>query len=202
MWFVVLTHCWYHDYEAPPNSVRAQMQTKGRGLCETSSMKLLSICCRRVSKKNPISDGCIERWSHYCLAVQRSTSIVPGSTRYLSLSPSFRQTVRWWSPHQQALNTLSISSRFPAFGTASARGMGSGGSKGKNKRGKASKEGEPQAQEQAQGQSEKPVSEGTSEQPRQQGAQVEQAATESEARMAEEYVEAVVAKASEFGDNQ
>lgn len=80
--------------------------------------------------------------------------------------------------------------------------MGSGGSKDKNKKGKASEEGN----QQAEGQAEKPVSEGTSEQQQQiqQEVQIEQTATaaESEATMAEEYVEAVVAKASEFGDNE
>ena len=167
-------------------------------------MNLLSISCRQVSKKHPIREGCIDKWSQYRLAVQRSNFITAGSTRYVSLAvaPCFHQTVRWWSPQQQALSTKSISSRFPAFGASSTRGMGSGGSKGKNKKGKTSKEGEPQAQEQAQGQAEKPVSKDTGEQPRQQEAQVEQAATESEVKMPEEYVEAVVAKASEFGDNQ
>lgn len=83
--------------------------------------------------------------------------------------------------------------------------MGSGGSKDKDKKGKASEEGKQQAREQAQGEAEKPVSEATSEQQqqRQQGEQVEQtAAADSEATMAEEYVEAVVAKTSDFGDNE
>ena len=84
--------------------------------------------------------------------------------------------------------------------------MGSGGSKDKDKKGKASEEGTQQQQtgdQPREGQAEKSVSEGTSEQQQKQPAetQVEQTTTESEATMAEEYVEAVVAKASEFGDN-
>ena len=90
--------------------------------------------------------------------------------------------------------------------------MGSGASKDRNKRGIANGEGEQQQQQQpqagdqaAQGQVENPVynDRGTSEQQqRQPEAPIDQQAAESEVTMAEEYVEAVVAKASDFGDNE
>ena len=89
--------------------------------------------------------------------------------------------------------------------------MGSGASKDRNKKGIANGEGEQQQQQQqagdeaAQGQVENPVynDRGTSEQQqRQQEAPTDQQAAESEVTMAEEYVEAVVAKASDFGDNE
>jgi hypothetical protein len=171
-----------------------------------------SICVRGLTKKNPIGEGCVGKWTLYCLALRRSNSIATASLL-------FRPTVWWWSPQQQTSkfksDTRFISSHLPAFGITTTRSisMGSGGSKVKDKKGRASEEGKQQQQQeqageqQAQGKAENPVyNEGTSEQqPRQQETQVEQtstAAAESEATMAEEYVEAVVAKASDFGDNE
>ncbi len=170
-----------------------------------------SICVRGLTKKNPIGEGCVGKWTLYqCLALclRRSNSI--------ATTPL---TVWWWSPQQQTSklksDTRFISSHLPAFGIITTRSisMGSGGSKVKDKRGKASEEGQQQRQQeqageqQAQGKAENPVyNEGTSEQQqRQQEAQVEQTSTpaaESKVTMAEEYVEAVVAKASDFGDNE
>lgn len=159
-------------------------------------MSLAGICFRGLTKRSPIREGCVENWSFYYRALRRSNSIATRSTPSL-----FRRTVWCWSLQHQALNTRLISSHIPGFGSITTRSMGSGGSKDKDKKGKASEEGE----QQAQGQAEKPVSEGTSEQQqKQQQAEVEQTAAraESETTMAEEYVEAVVAKASEFGDNE
>ena len=161
-------------------------------------MKLAGICFRGLTKKNPIREGSV---ASYCFALRRSNSIAttPRPTRIPALFP--RAVCNWWwSPQQQVF----VSSYLPVFGITTTRSMGSGGSKDKDKKGKAaSEEGKQQAQE---GQAEKPVSEGTSEQQqKQQEVQVEQTATaaaEPKATMAEEYVEAVVAKASEFGDNE
>ena len=87
--------------------------------------------------------------------------------------------------------------------------MGSGGSKDRDKKGEGGKQQQQAGDQAAQGQAENPVyNEGTSEQQqKQQEAPTDQqtaraAAAESEATMAEEYVEAVVAKASDFGDNE
>ena len=161
-----------------------------------------NICFRGLSRKNPISKGCASKWTFYCLALRRSNSSIATTP----LSPP--HTVWLWSLQQQALkfDTRFISSRLPAFGNT--RSMGSGASKDKDKRGRANGEGEQQQQagdQAAQGQAENPVynDRGTSEQQqRQQETPTDQQAAESEVTMAEEYVEAVVAKASDFGDNE
>ena len=164
-----------------------------------------NICFRGLSRKNPISKGCASKWIFYCLALRRSNSSIATTP----LSPP--HTIWLWSLQQQALkfDTRSISSHLPAFGNT--RSMGSGASKDRNKKGIANGEGEQQQQQQqagdeaAQGQVENPVynDRGTSEQQqRQQEAPTDQQAAESEVTMAEEYVEAVVAKASDFGDNE
>ena len=116
-----------------------------------------------------------------------------------SSSPVSRQFTasRWWSIKQQAVNCQVVSFTLP--GRVRFVGvMGSGGSKNKDKKGSEGKqkdhpEQQQQQQEQAVG-AEKTV--GESEQ------QAEQAKTCGEEKMAEEFVEAVVAKASEFGDNE
>ena len=162
------------------------------------------ICFRGLSRKNPISKDCASKWTFYCLALKRSNSSITTTP----LSPP--HTVWLWSLQQQAqkFDTRSISSNLPAFGNT--RSMGSGASKDKDKRGIANGEGEQQQQQQAgdqaaQGQVENSVynDRGTSEQhQRQQEVPTDQQAAESEVTMAEEYVEAVVAKASDFGDNE
>ena len=104
---------------------------------------------------------------------------------------------RWWSIRQQAVNcqiaSFSLPGRVRFVGV-----MGSGGSKNKDKKGSAEGEKDrPQQQQQEREQAagvEKTV--GTSEH------QAEQTKTSGEEKMAEEFVEAVVAKASEFGDNE
>ena len=156
-----------------------------------------NICFRGLIKRNPISEGCVGKWTFYCLALRRNNH---------SIAP---HTVWWWSLQQQALkfDTRFISSHLPAFGNT--RGMGSGGSKDRDKKGEGGKQQQQAGDQAAQGQAENPVyNEGTSEQQqKQQEAPTDQqtaraAAAESEATMAEEYVEAVVAKASDFGDNE
>ena len=163
-----------------------------------------NICFRGLSRKNPISKGCASKWTFYCLALRRSI----GSNSSIATTPlSPPHTVWLWSLQQQALkfDTRSISSNLPAFGNT--RSMGSGASKDKDKRGIANGEGEQQqaGDQAAQGQVENPVynDRGTSEQhQRQQEVPTDQQAAESEVTMAEEYVEAVVAKVSDFGDNE
>lgn len=79
--------------------------------------------------------------------------------------------------------------------------MGSGGSKSKDKKGKAAPP-EGADQQQQSHEEEQRAAEKTVGEPQQRQPQVELPATVEGERMSEEFVEAVVAKASEFGDNE
>ena len=144
-------------------------------------MNVVSVCFRARA----LIEGFTGRWTTFCFTLRRKSSI---ATR-------LPVAVWWWSPQHHA-NSRLVSLSLPGVRFASIN-MGSGGSKGKlNKKSEAAKKGE---QPQKQGQEQEAASEGADEQQQQQQATaVEQAA---EKKMAEEYVEAVVAKASEFGDN-
>ena len=102
----------------------------------------------------------------------------------------------WWSLGQQAANKQLVSSSFPGRARFVVI-MGSGGSKNKDKKGSAAGDRD-QPQQQGQAAAEKTISQGAS---KQQTAAAE-VTTSSEEKMSEEFVEAVVAKASEFGDNE
>lgn len=81
--------------------------------------------------------------------------------------------------------------------------MGSGGSKSRDKRGKAAPaEGARHQQQPLEEQQEQKAAEKIVGEPQRLQPQVEKPTTVEGEKMSEEYVEAVVAKASEFGDNE
>ena len=171
-------------------------------------MNSIGIGFRALSRRTPTTANFANKRS--CFAKLQRKSLLATVARF---SPTSARTLSWWwSLELRALNSQFVSSSLPGGLRVTSRNMGSGGSKSNDKKGKAAPaEGEGQqqaadqprrqqeAQEQAAAEKTLCLSEGKSE-PQQ---QVEQAATvelEGE-KMSEEYVEAVVAKASEFGDN-
>lgn len=121
--------------------------------------------------------------------------------------PPHFSLVRWWSLDQLTVNKRFVSSSRSR--SLPGRSMGSGGSKSKDKDKKgtaaASAEGAKEKEQQVE-EGDKTIGEVTSDEKQQQKSeetqqQVEQEASREE-KMSEEYVEAVVAKASEFGDNE